>query len=189
MVIENILIRQLEQMEKTGLIHIYTGDGKGKTTAAVGLATRALGSGLKVCYCSFHKRPEKYGYTEIDSLRKLGATVYNLAKGHPHLDKSIDENVIKQETCEAIDFLKEMLKTTRFDMLIMDEILISVRDAYLTEASLINFIKNKPADTELVLTGRGATENVIQLADYVTFCKKIKHPYDMGILSRAGIEY
>lgn len=176
-------------MDALGLIHIYTGDGKGKTTSAVGLATRALGSGLRVCYCSFHKRPEKYGYTEMDSLRKLGATVYNFAKGHPHLDRSIDENTIKKEVPEAIDFLKNMLKTEHFDLLIMDEILISVRDSYLPEGVLIDFIQQKPKHLELVLTGRAATENVMQLADYVTFCKKMKHPYDKGIMSRAGIEF
>lgn len=176
-------------MDTLGLVHIYTGDGKGKTTSAVGLATRALGSGLKVCYCSFHKRPEKYGYTEMDSLRKLGATVHNFAKGHPHLDKSIDENTIKKEVPEAIDFLKNILKTEHFDLLIMDEILISVRDKYLSESTLIDFIQQKPKHLELVLTGRAATENVMQLADYVTFCKKMKHPYDKGVMSRAGIEF
>ena len=62
-------------MHETGLIHVYTGDGKGKTTAAVGLATRALGSGLRVCYTSFHKNPDKYGYSEIKSLEKLGAKI------------------------------------------------------------------------------------------------------------------
>lgn len=176
-------------MDKTGLIHVYTGDGKGKTTSAVGLATRALGSGLKVCYCSFHKRPEKYGYTEMDSLRKLGAKVYNFAKGHPHLDKSIDEDEIKRQVPEAIATLTDLLKTERVDVLILDEILISVRDNYLDETILIDFIKNKPTDTELVLTGRQATQNVMDLADYVSFVKKIKHPYDKGVMSRAGIEY
>lgn len=176
-------------MNNLGLTHIYTGDGKGKTTAAVGLATRALGSGLKVLYCSFHKRPEKYGYTEMDSLKKLGAQVFNFAKGHPHLDKSIDENEIRQQVPEAINTLTELLKTNRVDMLILDEILISVRDNYLDEAVLIDFIKNKPPHTELVLTGRRATEKVMELADYVSFVQKIKHPYDQGIFSRAGIEY
>lgn len=176
-------------MKDLGLIHIYTGDGKGKTTACVGLATRALGSGLKVVYCSFHKRPEKYGYTEIDSLKKLGARIFNFAKGHPHLDKSIDENIIKREVLEAIDTLIKLLKTERVDMLILDEILISVRDNYLDESILIDFIKNKPPHTELVLTGRAATQNVMDLADYVSFVKKIKHPYDKGIMSREGIEY
>ncbi len=176
-------------MNKLGLIHIYTGDGKGKTTAAVGLATRALGGGLRVCYCSFHKRPEKYGYTEIDSLRKLGATIENFAKGHPHLDKSIDEEEIKREVPQAITRLKEMLERDHYDLLIMDEILISVRDNYLDESILLDFIDHKPISTELILTGRGATEAVMQRADYITFCKKIKHPYDQGVSSRKGIEF
>ena len=176
-------------MNNLGLTHIYTGDGKGKTTASVGLAARALGSGLNVLYCSFHKRPEKYGYTEIDSLKKLGAQVISFAKGHPHLDRSIDEDVIRREVSEAMETLAQLLKNNRVDMLILDEILISVRDNYLEESALIDFIKNKPPHTELVLTGRGATQNVMDLADYVSFVRKVKHPYDKGVLSREGIEY
>ena len=176
-------------MTKRGLIHVYTGDGKGKTTAAVGLATRALGHGMNVCYCSFHKDPEKYGYTEMQSLRKLEATVYNFAKGHPHLNKSLDNNVITNETCEAIAALPKILKEGHFDMLIMDEILIAIRDSYLEEEKLLEFISNKPEELELVLTGREATPAVIELADYVSEVKKIKHPYDKGIFSREGIEY
>ncbi len=174
---------------KYGLIHIYTGNGKGKTTSAVGLATRALGHGLKVCYSSFHKRPELYGYNEIQSLRKLNAKVLNFAKGHPHLDKSLDTNVIKKEAHEAIDTLSDLLKKEYFDLLIMDEILISVRDGYLAEEALIEFVKNKPENLELILTGRGATKNLIDLADYVSEINDIKHPYNNGIQSRKGIEF
>lgn len=176
-------------MTKQGLTHIYTGDGKGKTTAAIGLATRALGHGMKVCYCSFHKDPEKYGYTEMQSLRKLGATVYNFAKGHPHLNKKLDGNVIANEIVEAITALPKILEDGRFDLLILDEILISVRDNYLEEGTLLKFIRNKPEELELVMTGRDATQPVIELADYVSEVKKIKHPYDNGIYSREGIEY
>ncbi len=176
-------------MNDLGLIHVYTGDGKGKTSSAVGLATRALGSGFRVCYCSFHKRPEKYGYTEIESLRRLGADISVFAKGHPHLDRNINENEIRREVAEAITYLRNLLKEKPVDLLILDEILISVRDRYLDEAVLLDFIKNKPPHTELVLTGRGATEKVMELADYVTFCRKLKHPYDNGITSRRGIEY
>ncbi len=176
-------------MNDLGLIHVYTGDGKGKTSSAVGLATRALGSGFRVCYCSFHKRPEKYGYTEIESLGRLGADISVFAKGHPHLDRSINENEIRREVAEAITYLRNLLKEKPIDLLILDEILISVRDRYLDEAVLLDFIKSKPPHTELVLTGRGATEKVMELADYVTFCRKLKHPYDNGITSRRGIEY
>lgn len=174
---------------KMGLIHIYTGDGKGKTTSAIGLATRALGGGMRVCYVSFHKNPEKYGYTEMDSLRELGATVLNKAKGHPHLDRSIDSAVISREAQEAVEEILALVKSEKYDLLIMDEILISIRDNYVSEEQVINFIKSKPEDMELVLTGRGATEKVIELADYVSFIEKVKHPYDKGVLSRKGIEF
>lgn len=174
-------------MNRLGLIHIYTGDGKGKTTACVGLATRAVGSGHKVLYCSFHKKPEKYGYTEMESLRKLGVEVLNFAKGHPHLDKSIDGETLKVEVFEALKVIES--KWDNVDVLIMDEIIISVRDGYLQEDVLIDFIKRKPANTELVLTGRCATEKLMELADYVSFVQKIKHPYDKNIRSRKGIEF
>ncbi|MFI3316855.1 MAG: cob(I)yrinic acid a,c-diamide adenosyltransferase [Rikenellaceae bacterium] len=172
-----------------GLVHIYTGEGKGKTTSAIGLATRALGGGFKVCYTSFHKRPERYGYTEMDALRKLGATVINFAKGHPKLDRSIDPQVTKRESQEALGSIKELLVKQDFDMLIMDEILISVRDNYISEQSLVEFITTKPKALELVLTGRGATPNVIELADYVSYIEKLKHPFDQGVASRKGVEY
>lgn len=176
-------------MNSLGLIHIYTGDGKGKSTAAAGLAVRALGRGMKVCFCSFHKHPEKYGYTEMESLKKLGATVLNFAQEHPHLDKSIDENRIREAVPEALRAVSQRLKTEPFDLMVLDEILISVRDGYLDETLLLDFMDGKPENTELVLTGRCATPKVMECAHYVTFCKKMKHPYDRGLLSRAGIEY
>ena len=177
---------------KLGLIHIYTGTGKGKTTAAIGLAARALGSGLSVCYCSFHKAPQQYGYTEMESLKKLGARVINFAKHHPHMDENVtDETIetIKNEVSEAIDTLTTLLSAEQYDLLIMDEIFISVRDNYLDEDILIEFIKNKPANTELVLTGRGATDKAIALAHYITNMECVKHPYYSNIPSRKGIEY
>jgi cob(I)alamin adenosyltransferase len=172
-----------------GLIHVYTGDGKGKTTSAIGLATRALGHGLKVCYCSFHKEPEKYGYNEMQSLSRLGAEVLNFAKGHPHLNKSLDENTIRLEVHEAVDWVRESLYPYSYDLMVLDEILISVRDGYMEEEVLLELIRSKPVGLELVLTGRGATESVVELADYVSEVKKIKHPFDRKIRSRKGIEY
>ncbi len=172
-----------------GLVHIYTGEGKGKTTAAIGLATRALGGGFKVLYTSFHKRPERYGYTEMDALKGLEATVLNFAKGHPKLDRTIDPEVTKAESREAIVEIKKLIKEQHFDMLIMDEILISVRDNYIDEQTLLEFIDHKPKDLELVLTGRGATPNIIDKSDYVSYIQKVKHPFDEGVASRKGVEY
>ncbi|MFI3320823.1 MAG: cob(I)yrinic acid a,c-diamide adenosyltransferase [Rikenellaceae bacterium] len=174
---------------ESGLVHIYTGEGKGKTTSAIGLATRALGGGFKVLYVSFHKRPERYGYTEMESLVKLGATVLNRAKGHPYLDRTLDPEVTARESVEALAEVGRMVAEQSFDLLIMDEILISVRDNYITEAMLLDFIAAKPQTLELVLTGRGATPKVIEVADYVSYIQKVKHPYDNGIMSRKGIEF
>ncbi len=176
-------------MQKKGLIHIYTGNGKGKTTAAVGLATRALGHDFKVCYSYFHKRPEKYGYTEIKNLEKLGAKVLGFAKGHPFCDKEIKKENLKLEVEQGLKELSNLIENQKLDMLIMDEIIISVRDGYISEDRLIKFIKNKPSELELVMTGRGATEKLIESADYVSEVRKIKHPYDQKITSREGIEY
>ncbi len=176
-------------MQTKGLIHIYTGEGKGKTTSAVGLATRALGHDFVVCYSFFHKRPEKYGYTEIRNLQKLGAMVMGFAKGHPFCDKEIKKENLQSEVEEGLNELSKLLKTKTIDMLIMDEIMISVRDGYISEERLINFVKNKPVNLELVMTGRGATTKLIELADYVSEVKKIKHPYDKKIVGREGIEY
>jgi cob(I)alamin adenosyltransferase len=172
-----------------GLIHLYTGDGKGKTTAAIGLAVRALGHGQKVCYCSFHKAPEKYGYNEMQSLCRLGAEVLNFAKGHPHLDRTLNDDQIRLEVYEAVDWIKESVYPMNYNLLILDEIIISVRDNYLEEKVLIELIRSKPKDLELVLTGRGATPAVAEQADYLSFVQKIKHPYDSKIKSREGIEY
>ncbi len=172
-----------------GLIHIYTGNGKGKTTSAIGLATRALGGGLRVCYCSFHKRPERYGYTEMDSLRTMGAVVMNFAKGHPNLDRTLDPEVTKRETAEAVEYLAERVRAESFDLLILDEILISVRDNYISERRVLQFLDERPDGLEIVLTGRGATSRLIERADYVSNIEKVKHPYDSGVPSRKGIEF
>ena len=178
--------------KETGLIHIYTGTGKGKTTAAIGLAARALGSGLSVCYCSFHKCPEKYGYSEMESLKKLGARVINFAQHHPHMDENVTDATIaeiKEEVSQAIETLTTLLSEDDVDILNMDEIFISIRDNYLDEDILIDFIKNKPAKTELVLTGRGATDKTMAMAHYITDMECVKHPYYSNIPSRKGIEY
>ncbi len=176
-------------MKGLGLIHIYTGDGKGKTTTSVGLAVRALGHNLKVCYAYFHKKPEKYGYNEINQLEKLGAQIYGFAKGHPFFDKDLKPEYFEQKCQEGIKTIEDEVFKTNYDLLIMDEILISVRDGFLAEKTLIDFIKKKPVNLELVLTGRGATEKVLELADYVSNVTKIKHPFDKNVQSREGVEY
>ncbi len=176
-------------MEQKGLIQIYTGDGKGKTTAAVGLACRARSHKLKVCYIFFHKDCKKWGYGEHKALRKLGIKTYGYAKKHPHFYKTADREALGGECRKALKFIKRIYNKDIYDMLILDEILISVRDGFLKEEELLEILDLKPDGLELVLTGRGASKKIIKKADLVSWIKKIKHPYDKGIKSRKGIEY
>lgn len=174
---------------KQGLVHIYTGDGKGKTTAAVGLAARALGHHQRVCYAYFHKDPEKFGYAEITNLKKLGAEIIGIAEGHPYFNKKIDMESHRLKTEQDFQGLTERIKNKKPDMLVMDEVLGAISSGFLEEERLLEFISRKPENIELVMTGRGATDRLIEKADYVSNITKIKHPFDQGIMARKGIEY
>ncbi len=175
------------------LIHVYTGDGKGKTTAAVGLTIRMLGHKFKVCYITFQKDPKKYGYGEFNILKKLhNLKIYNFAKICPYFDKKYDKKLIKQEIVTSINFIKNEIFNKNFDLIVLDEILVCVREKLLSISQLVKLLKSKPENTELVLTGQSDKKIVQKLkkyVDYISYIKKIKHPYDKKILIRKGIEY
>ena len=172
-----------------GLVHIYTGDGKGKTTAAIGLSVRALGHGFNVVFASFFKRPNSYGYNEISMLKKQGATVFSISEGMPLANPQISHEEYQLSTKNGLVELQSFVQTNKTQLLVLDEILIAIAYGYISEKELFTFIKNKPEEMELVLTGRGATDGLKEVADYVTVLTNEKHPYDNGVLSRVGIEY
>lgn len=172
-----------------GLIHIYTGKGKGKTTASVGLAVRALSHGMKVCYVHFNKQPELYGNNEIQGLQKLGATILRFTEGHWTFNQQVTRESSREDVKNGLAQLAVFIQQENPELLILDEILISVRDGAITEAELLEFINQKPVHMELVLTGRGASDGLIEVADYVSDIQKIKHPFDRGIHCREGIEF
>lgn len=176
-------------MKGKGLIEIYTGDGKGKTTAAIGLAIRAIGQGLKVCYIYFHKNPDKWGYAEYKILEKLDVDVFGFAKLHPFCDRGVNLESIRQECLKGLEFIKEIFQQNKYDILILDEINISLRDGFLKEEEVLDILKLKPENLEIVLTGRGAPSKIIEEADLISEIKEIKHPYKLGIERRKGIEY
>jgi len=184
-----VLITGIKKMKAKGLIQVYTGNGKGKTTAAVGLACRARGQGLKVCYIYFHKDPERWGYGELKVLEKLGITVKGFAKKHPHFNKKVTPKDVRKECLGGLKFVKKVYEDKEYDILILDEINISLRDGFLKEGEILDILNSKPEKLELILTGRGATEKIIKKADLVSEIKKIKHPYDIGIKGKKGIEY
>lgn len=172
-----------------GLIHIYTGDGKGKTTTSVGLSVRALSKGLKVCYCGFNKRWSKHHCMEADMLEKLGAKIMCLTDEHPRFNKKITLEQHKSATTHGFEKIKQYIKQNDCDLLVIDELNISVRDGFIDEDHVIDFLNNKPFGLEVVITGRGATNRLIELADYVSVIQAHKHPYEKGITSREGIEF
>jgi len=176
-------------MDKKGLIQVYTGPGKGKTTAAIGQAVRAAGHGFKIGLVSFFKDPEAFGYGENRSLEKLGIKTFLFAKKHPHFYKEVDSDDVCQECSRGLEFIKELYQDSSWDMLVLDEINIAVRDGFLKEEEVLALLETKPEKLELILTGRGVTAKTIEKADLVSEVKEVKHPFSRGITSREGIEY
>ena len=174
---------------KKGLIQVYTGPGKGKSTAAIGQAVRAAGHGLKVGLVTFFKDPEAFGYGEYKSLEKLGIKTFLFAKKHPHFYKELNLDDVCRECSSGLKFIKELFRDPSWDMLVLDEINIAVRDGFLKEEEVLSLLEAKPEKLELVLTGRGITDKIIEKADLVSEVKEVKHPYSQGIKSRKGIEY
>jgi cob(I)alamin adenosyltransferase len=171
-----------------GLVHIYCGDGKGKTTAATGLAVRANESGLKVLFLQFLKGTLSY---EVPALLKLGITVKKtdeVKKFIPYMTEQ-EKAVCKKAQNELFETAKSALEGKQYDVIVLDEILGAIEMSMIDEENIISFIINKPANIELVLTGRIASEKLTRLSDYVSQINSIKHPYDKGIKARKGIDY
>ncbi|MDO4555968.1 MAG: cob(I)yrinic acid a,c-diamide adenosyltransferase [Lachnospiraceae bacterium] len=169
-----------------GLVHIYCGDGKGKTTAATGLAVRCAGAGNKVLMYQFIKKNDS---SEVESLSLLpGVTrVPSLPMDKFTFMMSEEE---KADMCkknnEKLDELIELAKS--YDMIVLDEAVYAIDLNMLDEKKVIDWLKNKPKHLEVVLTGRNPSEALCEAADYVSEIRKLKHPFDAGISSRVGIE-
>lgn len=172
-----------------GLIHIYCGDGKGKTTAAMGLGMRASGRNKKVLLTQFLKDNNT---GELASIEKIGKN-FQVAKGVPvkKFVKFMSEEEKNETKKEHENRFKEVTKKAieeNFDLLIFDEIIASINLELISLDEVIRFLENKPKGLEVVLTGRNPNEKLVELADYVSEIKAVKHPYEKGITSRIGIE-
>lgn len=169
---------------KKGLVQVYTGDGKGKTTAAWGQAIRASGQGLKVGIIQFFKGGDS---GEARMAKKLNLRVYSFCPVHPSFGGKREK--LEKECREAIAFAKEMTRSKKYDLIILDEINIALRDRLIEVDEVLDLIKKKPKGVELILTGRKAPKKIMEVADLVTEMREIKHPYQKGIKGRRGIEY
>lgn len=168
-----------------GYIHIYTGDGKGKTTAALGLALRAAGAGKKVFIAQFVKSME---YSEWKALKYLEDFVDIALYGHGCFITKAPEQEDISAARQGLHDIQRILISKKYDVVILDEITIALYYNLLSLADVTTLLKEKPYETELVLTGRYAPEEIIELADLVTEMKEIKHYYQQGVLSREGID-
>jgi cob(I)alamin adenosyltransferase len=168
-----------------GYVQVYTGDGKGKTTAALGLALRAAGAGLNVYIAQFVKGMK---YSELDVMKKLSDHITLKQYGRSHFihDKPLDDDI--RAAREGLGEVREIILSGRYQVVILDEANIATYFNLFSAEELLALIRLKPDDVELVITGRYADPRIIEAADLVTEMKEIKHYYRKGILARDGIE-
>lgn len=175
---------------KRGYVQVYTGNGKGKTTAAVGQGIRAAGNNLKVFMLQFLKT-EPTGELEIAKLigEKFRIFRFESKKGFFWTLNDEEKTLLKKEIDEAYNFAMDVVKNSRCDVFILDEIMGVLSNKLLTEAQVIELIDKKSINMELILTGRNLPDSIRDRADLVTEMKEIKHYMQMGVFSREGIEY
>jgi cob(I)alamin adenosyltransferase len=175
-------------MHRKGLIQVYTGNGKGKTTAAFGLALRAAGQGLNVLILQFMKRNKNIG--EVKALVKTGLPIALRQYGR--------RVFFRTRTCEPMDIhrahqgleaSKKAIRSKAYDLIVLDEINMAIHFGLLHVEEVIEAIEQKPPELHLVLTGRNANQKLIEMADLVTEMREIKHHYRQGVHAQRGIEF
>lgn len=177
---------------KHGYIQVYTGDGKGKTTASLGLAMRALGRCWKVLIIMFTKGGDDYG--ELNSFRNLSPEISkNLTIVQAGLDRIVYQNnkssADAYEIKKGWELAKNAIKNDEYNLIILDEANIAIDMGFIDLSEMLDVLKNKPEEMEIVLTGRNAKQEIIDIAHLVSEIKPVKHYWDTGIAARKGIEY
>jgi cob(I)alamin adenosyltransferase len=172
------------------MIHVYTGDGKGKTTAALGLALRAAGHSMKSLIIQFMKSHE-CGYGEHSSLRFLYPYIELHSFGRScFVSKEMTSDIDKKMAMDAFDFFKRSIKDKEFRIFILDEACVALDYNLIPLKELISLVSDLDKEEyEVVLTGRYAPEELLKIADLVTECKEVKHYYADGIMGRKGIDF
>lgn len=170
---------------KLGMVHVYTGDGKGKTTAALGLGMRASGHGYRVCMVQFMKGNMQYGEQRAKlknfEIREFGRKEF--------VNKERPAKVDIEHARKGLKFARRVLTSGDYDLVILDEINVALDWKLVNLEDVLALIRDKSPNTELVLTGRYAHPQVMEMADYVSEIREIKHPFQKGILSVKGVEH
>jgi len=175
------------QRLKKGLVQVYTGDGKGKTSAAFGSALRAVGRGLKVYIIQFIKGGFDYGELYVvEKIPNLKMATFGRGRFITEVPPS-DKDV--KMVREAFELAKKVVKSGEYDVVVLDEVNVALNLKMISINEVVDLIKNKPKHVELILTGRYAPVQIIDIADLVTEMKEVKHPYAQGVPPRKGIEF
>ena len=175
---------------RKGLIIIHTGPGKGKTTAALGMALRAVGQGLRVLMVQFIKGSWHYG--ELDAARMLGEERFKIlpmGRGFVKVGAAKPDPEDVRLVEEAWQFAREKILSGEYDLVILDEINYAISYKMLSPEKVVDMLQKKPEMVHVILTGRDAHPAIVELADLVTEMREIKHPYEKGIVAQRGIEY
>ncbi len=177
----------MEDGGKKGLLIIYTGRGKGKTTAALGLSLRTLGHGHRVCFIQFIKGSWKYG--EMEAAARFADLLDFHVMGRGFTWKSDDLQKDAAAARHGWELARKVIEEGRHRLVVLDELTYLIRYQMLTEEDVLAVLNRRGPTTHVVITGRGAGENLIQAADLVTELQEVKHPYAAGIRAQQGIEF
>jgi cob(I)alamin adenosyltransferase len=176
-----------ESLGRKGLVEIFTGDGKGKTSAALGVVLRALGHDFRVFVVHFMKGNFPYGEQKIlSSFPDVTLAVFGRLT---FVDPKNPEEIDKEEARKALEAGREAVLSGKYDLVVLDEVNVASAWGLVPVEDVINLIKEKPEHVELILTGRYADDRLIELADLVTEMNLVKHPFEKGISARAGLDY
>lgn len=174
-------------MHNLGLVQVYTGNGKGKTTASLGLALRACGHGFKVCMIQFMKESRDYG--EVPAADFLhGFTLYQVGR-NDFVNLEQPETLDIELARNGWNLARQIIESKEYEIVILDEINVAMACGLIDSVEIIGFLQKRPPGVEVILTGRYAPQALIDFADLVTEMKDIKHPYSSGLLARKGIEH
>lgn len=172
--------------KRKALVILYTGNGKGKTTAALGMLLRAWGRGMKVCMLSFIKT-ETSNYGEERAAKKLGIELIPMGGGFTWLSKDLEKDRALAQRCW--DLCKQKIASNEYDIVVLDEITYPINYGWLNVDEVIDALRSRPADLHVVLTGRDAHEKLIEFADLVTEMREVKHPFSAGVKAQPGVDF
>jgi cob(I)alamin adenosyltransferase len=175
----------MKKKDNLGLIHIYTGRGKGKTTAALGLAMRAAGHNFKIAIVHFMKI---WDYGEVKSLERLGIELFRYGTTEL-IDPEKPSPIDLDQANKALSKAEELTEKGGYDMLILDEITVAIEFNLIPLKRVVDLLEKKPDNLELVLTGRTCPKDLFEKADLISRMDEIKHPFQKGVLARKGIEF